>query len=366
MTTVDWVALGVVGLAALGGLRRGLILTVLSVAGLLAGAYLGARIGPALLARGAESRYTPVAALLGAGLGAAFLGAISSGLGLRASRTIDRVGVLRALDGTGGLVAGAVWGLAIVWVAGAIALELPGQASLRHAVQNSAVLRNLNELAPPRDLLNVLARIDPLPVLVGPPPPTLPPDRHLLAEAAVRRAAASVLRITADACGLGVEGTGWVAGPHRVVTAAHVVAGASDISAGGNPASAWAVDRRDDVAVLDVPGLAAPPLPVGNPHPGEPVAILGYPQDGPFDARPGRIGSTATVLLDGEPRRVTVISGLVRHGNSGSPVVDGAGIVRTTVFASRIGGLPAGFGVPTTAVRTALAAARHPVSTGAC
>ena len=147
----------------------------------------GLRCSPA----GSRVEVHPRRATVGAGLGAAFLGAISSGLGLRASRTIDRVGVLRALDGTGGLVAGAVWGLAIVWVAGAIALELPGQVSLRHAVQRSEVLRNLNELAPPRELLNVLARIDPLPVLVGPPPPALPPDRRLLAEPAVRRAAAA-------------------------------------------------------------------------------------------------------------------------------------------------------------------------------
>jgi hypothetical protein len=96
------------------------------------------------------------------------------------------------------------------------------------------------------------------------------------------------------------------------------------------------------------------------------VAILGYPENGPFDARPGRIGSTGTVILNGERRRVTVLSGLIRHGNSGSPAVDRAGVVRTTVFASRIGGPPAGFGVPTAAVRAVLAHARQPVSTGAC
>src|SRR5262249_4038470 len=162
-------------------------------------------------------------------------------------------------------------------------------------------------------------------------------------EPAVRRAAASVVRITADACGLGVEGTGWVAAPHRVVTAAHVVAGAHDISAAGEAASAWAIDRRDGVAVLAGRGPVAAPFPLGGRRPGEAVAIIGYPENGPFDARAGRIGQTGTLLLNGRPRRVTVLSGLVRHGNSGSPALDAAGVVRTTVFASHIGA-PAGYG----------------------
>src|SRR5262249_22186900 len=119
VTWLDLIALGIVALAALGGLRRGLILTTLSLVGLLAGAYLGARIGPALLSGGADSAYTPVAALLGAFVGAVLLGTISSALGLRASRTVDRVAVVRALDGAGGLVAGAAWGLVVVWVAAA-------------------------------------------------------------------------------------------------------------------------------------------------------------------------------------------------------------------------------------------------------
>jgi uncharacterized membrane protein required for colicin V production len=365
VTTVDWIALGVVAVTALAGLRRGLIATALSLVGLLAGAYLGARIGPALLSRGARSQYTPVAALLGAVIGATLLGALASGLGFRASRSVDRVGVLRTLDRTGGLVAGAAWGLALVWVAGAIALELPGQVTLRQAVQRSGLFRRLNQIAPPRDLLNALARIDPLPVYVGPLPPTLPPDRRLLAEPAVRRASESVLRITALACGLGVEGTGWVAAPHLVVTAAHVVAGAVDITAAGQAASAWVVDRRDDIAVLEVPSLTARPLRLGAPRAGQAVAILGYPENGPFDARPGRIGATGKLLFNGQLRNVTILSGLVRHGNSGSPAVDGGGTVRTTVFASEIGA-PAGFGVATSSVRNALARARHPVSTGTC
>ena len=44
----------------------------------------------------------------------------------------------------------------------------------------------------------------------------------------VRAAADSVVKILGNACGLGVEGSGWVAGNGLVVTNAHVVAGQED------------------------------------------------------------------------------------------------------------------------------------------
>jgi S1-C subfamily serine protease len=179
------------------------------------------------------------------------------------------------------------------------------------------------------------------------------------------RARPSVVKITATACGLGVEGSGWVARPQIVVTAAHVVAGAKGIDVNGRPATALVVDRKQDVAVLRVPGLAAAPLPILDPHTGDPVAILGYPENGPFDARPGRIGSTADVLVQGKLREVTALSGVVRHGNSGGPAVNESGQVEATVFAARIGA-SGGYGVPAAPVRADLARAKRPVSTGSC
>ena len=125
------------------------------------------------------------------------------------------------------------------------------------------------------------------------------------------------------------------------------------------------IDRHDDVAVLSVPGLDAPPLRLVEPRSGTPVAILGYPENGPFDARPGRIGDTADVLDGGSLREVTAISGLVRHGNSGGPAVNANGAVEATIFAARIGS-EAGYGVPSSQVREALAKADGPVSTGSC
>jgi S1-C subfamily serine protease len=182
--------------------------------------------------------------------------------------------------------------------------------------------------------------------------------------------------VLGTACGLGVEGSGWVARPELVVTAAHEVAGETDTTVttlGGTtlPATAVAFDSRNDVSVLRVPGLAARPLRFIEPRRGTSVAIIGYPENGPFDAVPGRIGSTATVISEDAygrgpvNRTVTSLSGSVRHGDSGGPAVDASGAVQTTVFAARVNG-GGGYGVPAPLVRRVLDSARGPVSTGPC
>ena len=365
MTRVDWIALAIVALSALFGLKRGLIATALSLGGLALGAVIGARIAPHVLHGGSSSPYTPLAALAGAAVGAVVFQAIASMLGSVARGGLSAIPPLRTLDTLGGLAAGAVLGLGVVWVFGAVALQVPGQTKLRTEVQQSQVLQRLNEIAPPRTILRAFARVDPFPAIVGPAPPSLAPDPRVLSSASVRQAHPSVVKIEGVACGLGVEGSGWVARPHIVVTAAHVVAGAKGITANGHRATPLLVDRAQDVAVLRVPGLAAAPLTIADPHAGDSVAILGYPENGPFDARPGRVGSTADVLVNGRLREVTVIRGTVRHGNSGGPAVNERGAVEVTVFAARIGS-PAGYGIPTSTVRRDLAKAKRPVSTGSC
>jgi S1-C subfamily serine protease len=108
-----------------------------------------------------------------------------------------------------------------------------------------------------------------------------------------------------------------------------------------------------------------------EPNSGDPVAILGYPESGPFTATAGRIGPTTTVVTDDAlgsrrvSRRVTGFRGRVRKGNSGGPAVNARGEVETTVFARREDS-DTGYGVPSELVREALGSARGPVSTGSC
>ena len=365
MTRVDWIALAVAAVSALGGLRRGLIATALSLAGLAAGAVIGARLAPQFLHGGASSPYTPLAGLAGAVVGAAVIQTVASLAGSSLRKALFVLPPLRMLDSVGGFLAGAALGLVFVWVAAAVVTQIPGRPKIRDEVLGSKIVQQLNRIAPPRTVLRAFNRIDPFPSIAGPAPPSAPPDSRALLSARVRRARPSVVRITATACGLGVEGSGWVARPHIVVTAAHVVAGASGIRAQGHAAQALVVDRKQDIAVLRVPGLAAPSLQLVDPHAGDSVAILGYPENGPFDARPGRVGATADVLVKGSLREVTAVRGLVRHGNSGGPAVNAAGEVEMTVFAARIG-TRAGYGIPAAPVRAALERAHRPVSTGSC
>lgn len=374
MTRVDWIVVGVVAVSALGGASLGLVWSGLSLAGLAGGAFLGGHyVAPQLLAREAHSPYAPLITLAAALACALVLEAVAGAAGA-AIRMRLRASALRWLDTVGGLVVGAASGLAIVWVLATVGLNLPGHTQIRRDLQRSAVLRELNSILPPRELLNLLARIDPLPTLAGPALPEQPPSSRVLRRPGVRGAAPSVVKIVGTACGLGVEGSGWVAKAGLVVTAAHVVAGQHDTtvlppSGGSLRAEVFAFDPRNDVAVLRVPGLAQRPLRLVDPRPGRPVGILGYPENGPFDAAPGRIGTTARTLTRdayGRPtfRAVTSVSGTIRPGNSGGPAVDAAGAVETTVFAARTSG--GGLGVPASIVSRTLAGARRAVSTGPC
>src|SRR5437588_4309221 len=173
---------------ALYGLRKGLIASALSAAGVIGGAIVGARLAPHLLSGGSRSPYTPVAALGGAIVFAIVLEAVGSLAGATL-RSGLRLPPLRALDSAGGFVLGAASGLAIVWVLGAAALLLPGQKTLRRDAQQSLVVRRLDAIAPPRRLLEALARVDPFPSIAGPIAGVAPPDPRLLNAPGVRSGA---------------------------------------------------------------------------------------------------------------------------------------------------------------------------------
>ncbi len=374
---VDWIAIGIVLLAALGGYRRGLVVSAFSLVGLAAGAYIGSRVAPHLLHGGSGSKWTPVAGLVGAVLGGVLfqIGALVAGSFVRGGL---RVTPLRLLDSAGGLLLGVAIGLAIVWVGSSVALLTPGETSLRSQVERSAIVKQLNSALPPRTLLNLLARIDPFPSIAGPSAPSLPPSSGVLRDPSIRQASARVVKVLGTACGVGVEGSGWFAGRDLVVTAAHVVAGAHDtiVQIPGDPLShpvdLVLLDVHNDVAVLRVPGANEQPLRIADPHPGAAVAILGYPLDGPLAATAGRIGNTATVLTQDAlghgpvERSITAVAGKVEHGNSGGPVVDRAGAVESTIFAARVGSA-SGYGVPSSILRDDLArAGTSTVPSGAC
>ena len=372
MTWLDAGAVVVVALAAIAGFRRGLVVGAASLGGLAAGAYAGAKVAPHLL--GDRAFYPPLVALGGAVVGAG-IGQMLAVLAGRSLRQLLRLGLLRAFDNlTGGLL-GAVTGFALVWVVAAVLLYAPGDGSLRRAVQRSAIAGSLTSALPPAEVIGVLARIDPFAALAGPEANVAPPDPAVLRDPDVRAAARSVVRVTGNACGLGIEGSGWVAAAGLVVTNAHVVGGVARprVSVEGGRAHVGRVvafDASNDLAVLSVPGLRAPPLPAATPSSDVSVAVLGFPENGPFHAEPGRLGTTAPTLARDAygrfpvAREVTTIRADVRPGNSGGPAVDAEGRVRAVVFARRAGS-GGGYGVPVELLAGLLEQARsgQPLST---
>ena len=380
MTGLDWIILAFTLLMAFWGYVQGLLVGALSLAGFAAGAVVGSRLGPLVLEEGSRSPYAPLSALVGALVIGGILASVLELLGFHLRRRMgDRFGVA---DGLGGALLVGALGLALAWMLGAVALQTPGAREFREPIQRSAVLRELNAVLPPSGpLIKALARFDPFPRITGPAPNVRPPDARIARDPEVRAAGASVVRVTGTACGLGVQGSGWVASDGVVVTNAHVVAGQDDtavqVQGNGDRLDAEAIwfDPKNDLALLRVPGVSGVPALQRNEaaRAGTSAAVLGFPENGPYDVRPGRLGQTRTVVSQDAygrgplRRRITALRGVVRSGNSGGPMVDGDGRVVTTIFAAA-GGSPSrtGFGVPDSIVREALGRAGGAVDTGPC
>jgi S1-C subfamily serine protease len=378
MTALDWIIVAFIVLMAVWGYLQGLVVSALSLGGFAFGAFVGSRVGPLLLEGGSSSPYAPlfslVTALMVGGLAAVVFEAM--GEGIRRRMVFRLAGTL---DGIGGALLVAALGFALVWILGAVALQTPGARKYRKDIQRSAIMSTLNEALPPSSpILNALSRADPFPRIRGPEADVPAPNRRIVRDPDVRAAHESVVKVLGSACGLAVQGSGWVAAPGVVVTNAHVVAGEDDTTVqtdGGRRLDADAVvfDAHNDVAVLRVDGLEAPSL---ARHPrtpaGAPVAILGYPEDGPLHAAPGRLGETRTVISRDAygagpvQRRMTSMRGNIRSGNSGGPVVDADGGVVATVFAATTRGARGGFGIPTGIVESDLRRAGGGVDTGPC
>jgi S1-C subfamily serine protease len=377
VTGIDWVIVGAVVLLGLFGWAQGFISGVLALIGFVAGAWLGTRVAPLVLSGGQEATWAPAFALIGAIVAGGVLAAGFEGVGSRLRARL-RSPAFAAIDGALGAVLTACVGLLIAWVLGAVALH--ADPDIRRDVQRSAILRQLNDVLPPTGpLLNTLRALDPFPRIDGPQARVPAPQAAIAGDPEVAAARRSVVKVLGTACGVGVEGSGWVAGEGVVITNAHVVAGQEDtrvLVAGEEPgldAQAIAFDSDNDLAVLRVNGLTAPALNLArDPAAGTSAAILGFPLNGPYDVRPGRLGQTREVVTQDAygrgpvRRRITALRGVVRSGNSGGPMIDGDGRVVGTIFAATTSGPRGGYAVPNDITRSTLARASDPISTGPC
>jgi S1-C subfamily serine protease len=384
VTGLDWLIIAFALAMAFWGYQQGLIVGVLSLGGFAIGAFLGSRIGPALLPEGSHSPYSPATALAGAlligGIVAVSMEGVAIGARRRLLGTAGRRRGVAIAESSGGAVLLVTLALGLAWLFGAVALNAPGAKDLRKAVQRSAILQALNEAFPPSSaLINALHRIDPRVAIQGPSPDVAAPDSKIARDPEVKTASNSVVRVLGTACGLGVEGSGWIAAPGLIVTNAHVVAGESDTtvtpagSSSSLDATAVHYDPTNDLALLRIGGLGGRPLSFApEVRSGTPGAVIGYPENGPLTVTPARVGATGPVITQDSygrgpvTRELTALRGDVRSGDSGGPLVDGSGKVMGTVFAATTEGKPGGYAVPNSVVASALGDSTGPVSTGPC
>jgi S1-C subfamily serine protease len=381
VTAIDWLIVALVLVLVPIGFRRGLMVAGLGLGGFAIGAAAGARLAPLLLEGGSSSPYAPGVALLGGVVLGGGVAIVVEGVAISLRGRLADDGPLARLDAICGGLVFAVLALAIAWVAGALALNAPALRELRDDVQGSLILGALNQAVPPSGpVLNVLNEIDPTPQIEGPSADVPAAPQGIVDDPEVRGASQSVVHVLGSACGLNVSGSGWVAAEDRVVTNAHVVAGEDDTTVttlDGRELDAVPVAYRprDDIAVLRVDGLGLQPLPIApEAEAGTVAAVLGFPGAGDFSAVPARLGTTGEVSsVDSYgngpvQREMTSFRGDVISGNSGGPVVDGAGRVRTTVFAATVDSEHReGLGVPNDVVREVVGSAgEDEVSTGDC
>jgi S1-C subfamily serine protease len=212
-------------------------------------------------------------------------------------------------------------------------------------------------------------------VEVGPGP------RRLLTDPDVQAAGPAVLKVRGtNDCGRGVEGTGFVYSSGRLMTNAHVVAGVDEpeVVVNGSSVTAEVVYYNPDLdlAVLELDTSGVPSLEFDREAQArDGVAILGYPQDGPYNVQPGRIRASQRLRspnIYGEGtvvREVFSLRGLVRPGNSGGPIVSSAGDVVGVVFAASVTDRETGYAITAEQVgesATVGISNDDPVATGDC
>ncbi|MET1059638.1 MAG: MarP family serine protease [Nocardioides sp.] len=389
MNLLDWLLVLLVVAYALSGYWQGFVTGAFATVGLLLGGLFGIWLAPQALGDAQPSLWVSLGALfiviLSATIGQAMLQ--YAGAKVRDQITWQPA---RAVDAVGGAVLSAMAVLLVAWALG-VAVSGSRIGPITPQVRNSMVLAKVNEAMPHSagqalQAFNTVVGTSFFPRYLEPfareqIAPVAPPPNRIVRDPDVVDAEASVLKIHGDnSCGRGVEGTGFLISDDRLMTNAHVVAGVSDpeVIVGDDEVDAEVVyyNADLDVAVLAVDGIDRPhlrfDLSAGS---GDGSAVLGYPQDGPYDVQPVRIRAeqrlrSPDIYGQGKVLRdVFSLRGTIRPGNSGGPLVSSAGEVTGVVFAASVTDADTGYALTATQVREAAAsglAANDEVDTGDC
>jgi S1-C subfamily serine protease len=394
MTSSQWLDIAVLAvafIAAISGWRSGALGSLLSFVGVLLGAIAGVLLAPHLVAHITAPRAKLFAALFLI-LALVVVGEVAGVVLGRAVRGAIHSNVVRFFDSLVGVAVQMVVVLVAAWLLATPLTASSGQPSLAAAVRGSRVLAEVNDLAPdwlkrvPKRL-SALLDTSGLPQVLEPFSRTpvaavAAPDAGLANNPIVAATQASVVKIRAIApsCQKVLEGSGFVLSPDRVMTNAHVVAGANSVTveASGNPYDATVVsyDPTVDIAILSVPNLPPGPLAFANTPAtaGTQAIVMGYPGGGGFMATPARIREL--IELNGPDiyrsatinREVYTVRATVEQGNSGGPLIDLNGQVLGVVFGAAVDDSDTGFVLTAKEVAAQLAHIGDTVAvpTGAC
>jgi S1-C subfamily serine protease len=378
------------------GYRHGLVVSVMSLFGFIAGGAVGMWVLPELLSHlntvDSSAGWRTLFLVLGLFAFAALGQSLAVGVGFRV-RSGLRKQPERFADSILGALATVLAVSVLIWfLAGAV--RGGAETPLARAIGSSRILTTIDRAVPPQTaklfagFQSVLDREGFPRVFEGMRPepitPIAVPDNQLAFGPGVARAGESIVKITgvASACSREQEGSGWVVAPERVVTNAHVVAGTTSelvrIAGAGRSYDARVVvfDAKRDLAVLAVPGLPAPASRIGTDlKRAEGAVVAGFPLDGPYRLNAARVREVIKATgadIYGNPgvvRQVYSLYATVQPGNSGGPLLSPNGSVVGVVFARSLDDDKTGYALTLDEARPVLDAAvssSTPVGTGGC
>jgi len=388
LNALDLVVLVLAVGAGIGGWRLGFAARVLAWAGVAVGLAIGVSFVPRIVTTfgGTRPENRASVAMLFLFLVATLGQTLGLVLGALVHRMTSKQGALPRWDRAAGAAIGALGVLVLLW------MVIPSLATAKgwpaRMARSSAIVAAIQRWAPRqpsrfaawRRAISDAPYPSALGTLQSPPNPGVPPATRL-SPAVDARVRASTLKVTGQACDSIQEGSGWIAALGLVVTNAHVVAGersttVHDEAGRTMAATVIAFDAVRDVAVLAVPALAAPPLPIVNGSVGEVGAVYGHPGGGPLQASPARIGDeilavgTDIYRTSSSRRHVYVLASSLAPGDSGGALVDTRGNVTGMAFAIDPGHNATAYALTDAEVRAVLNVAkrssRAPVPTGQC